>query len=179
MHIFISNLFVLRFYHPVNSMVMSVYLTTLLLGRLSPLSGKPFCAHSWQLLFLNQWKRENGLIHEVSRNLSVEIVPRTIANFFVTHHPSPLERFFFFFFAFQYMKNETVVKPGCAVDAYFHVLAQKKISSCTIQVQKIYCKRCNITAANTLWSVAFTCGSVQFTIKYKKTLMQSINTPGN
>ena len=40
-----SSLFVLRFYGPVNPVgscrARSVYLTTLLLGRLSPLSGLP------------------------------------------------------------------------------------------------------------------------------------------
>ena len=59
--------FVLRFYHPVNPMgsyrVWSVYLTTLLLGRLSALSVNQYCAHSfarnWQLPFLNQPKEEN------------------------------------------------------------------------------------------------------------------------
>ena len=61
------NLFVLRFYGPVNPMgscrVRSVYLTTRLLGRLSPLSGYQYCAHSfarnWQLPFFNQRKGEN------------------------------------------------------------------------------------------------------------------------
>ena len=42
-HIDIDHLFVLRFYGPVNPVnscqARSVYLTTLLLGRLSPLSG--------------------------------------------------------------------------------------------------------------------------------------------
>ena len=41
--VFLGNLFVLRFYGPVNPMgscrARSVYLTTRLLGRLSPLSG--------------------------------------------------------------------------------------------------------------------------------------------
>ena len=62
-----TRLFVLRFYGPVNPLVScrawSVYLTTLLRGRLSPLSSLPVCVHSfarnWQLLFLNQWKGGN------------------------------------------------------------------------------------------------------------------------
>ena len=45
------NLFVLRFYGPVNPMgsypVRSIYLTTRLLGRLSPLSSLPVFAHSF------------------------------------------------------------------------------------------------------------------------------------
>ena len=61
-------LFVLRFYGPVNPMgscrAWSVYLTTLLQGRLSPLSRfNQYCAHSfarnWQLPILNQRKGEN------------------------------------------------------------------------------------------------------------------------
>ena len=44
-------LFVLRFYGPVNPMgscrAWSVYLTTRLLGRLSPLSSYQYCAHSF------------------------------------------------------------------------------------------------------------------------------------
>ena len=61
-----QRLFVLRFYGPVNSFgsyrVWSVYLTTLLLGRLSPLSYKPvLCTFFRQKLtnFLNQLKGEN------------------------------------------------------------------------------------------------------------------------
>ena len=58
-------LFVLRFYGPVNPMgscwARSVYLTTHLLGKLSPLSVIKNCAHSftrnWQLPFLNQQER--------------------------------------------------------------------------------------------------------------------------
>ena len=61
--------FVLRFYGPVNPMgscrVQSVYLTTLLLGRLSPLRVKPvlciFFHQKLQLTFLNQLKGENDL----------------------------------------------------------------------------------------------------------------------
>ena len=57
--------FVLRFYGRVNPMgsfrAWSLYLTTCLLGRLSPLSG--YCSHSftrnWQPPFLNQRKGEN------------------------------------------------------------------------------------------------------------------------
>ena len=60
------QLFVLRFYGPVNPMgscrTWSIHLTTRLLGRLSPLSNQ-YCAHSfarnWQLPFLNQRKGEN------------------------------------------------------------------------------------------------------------------------
>ena len=60
-------LFVLRFYGPVNPMgscwARSVYLTTRLLGRLSPVSGWPvlgtFFRQNWQLPFLNQRKGEN------------------------------------------------------------------------------------------------------------------------
>ena len=60
--------FVWRFYGPVNPMgssgARSVYLTTCLLGRLSPLLAvNQYCAHSfarnWQLPFLNQQKGEN------------------------------------------------------------------------------------------------------------------------
>ena len=60
-------LFVLRFYGPVNPMgsyrARSVYLTTRLLSRLSPLIGWPVLCHSfarnWQLTFLYQRKGEN------------------------------------------------------------------------------------------------------------------------
>ena len=59
-------LFVFRFYGPVNSMgfcrAKSASLTTLLLGRLSPLSGLlVLCtfAKNWQLPFLNQRKWDN------------------------------------------------------------------------------------------------------------------------
>ena len=60
-------MFLLRFYGPVNPMrscrARSVYQTTCLLGRLSPLSGYQYCAHSFarnlQLPFLNQRKGEN------------------------------------------------------------------------------------------------------------------------
>ena len=59
--------FVLRFYRPANPMgscrAQSVYLTTILLGRLSPLAFNQYCAHSFasncQLPFLNQGKGEN------------------------------------------------------------------------------------------------------------------------
>ena len=62
-------LFVLRFYCPVNILgscqALSVYLTTLILGRLSPISVNQYCAHSFnrnkQLPFLNQWKGENDI----------------------------------------------------------------------------------------------------------------------
>ena len=60
-------MFLLRFYGPLNPMrscrAWSVDLTTRLLGRLSPLSGCQYCAHSFprnlQLPFLNQRKGEN------------------------------------------------------------------------------------------------------------------------
>ena len=66
-NIWTEDLFVLRFYGPVNPMgscrARSVYLTTRLLGRLSHLTVYQYCAHSfarnWQLPFLNQWKGEN------------------------------------------------------------------------------------------------------------------------
>ena len=59
---------VLRFYDPVNpvrsSRAQSVYLATLLLGRLSSLIGLLYCAHSfakiWQLPFLNLWYDSAG-----------------------------------------------------------------------------------------------------------------------
>ena len=55
--------FVLRFYGPVSPCwARSVFLTTLSLGRFSPLSSSPVCAQSarnWQLPFLNQRKGEN------------------------------------------------------------------------------------------------------------------------
>ena len=70
-----SFVFVLRFYGPVNPMgscwAWSVYQTTCLLGRLSPLSGYPVISimhillpetdngRNWQLPFLNQQKGEN------------------------------------------------------------------------------------------------------------------------
>ena len=65
--VFWHNKFVLRFYGPVNPMgscrARSVYLTTRLLGRLSPPAVNQYCAHSfarnWQLPFLNQRKGEN------------------------------------------------------------------------------------------------------------------------
>ena len=61
---------VLRFYSPVNPLgscrEQSVYLTTLLLGRLSLYVVNQYCAHSsarnWQLPFLNQWKGENDFM---------------------------------------------------------------------------------------------------------------------
>ena len=57
----------LRFHDPVNPMgsclVQSVYLTTLLLGRLSRPVVNQYCAHSfarnWQMPFLNKRKGEN------------------------------------------------------------------------------------------------------------------------
>ena len=58
--------FVLRFYGPVKPMgswrVRSVYLTTRLLGRLSPLN--------WQLPFLNQ--RERMTLENISRSISTK-----------------------------------------------------------------------------------------------------------
>ena len=51
-YFFLKKLFLLRFYGPVNLMrscrVQSVYLTTLLLGRLRPLSSK-YRAHSFAI----------------------------------------------------------------------------------------------------------------------------------
>ena len=66
------DLFVLRFYGPVKPMgscrARSVYLTTRLLGRRSPLRVNQYCAHSfarnWQLSFLNQ----NNTVERVYRN---------------------------------------------------------------------------------------------------------------
>ena len=60
-------LFVLRFYGPVDPMgscqARAIYLTTLLLDRLSPLSVNQYCEHyfgrNWQVLFSNQRKGEN------------------------------------------------------------------------------------------------------------------------
>ena len=75
--------FVLRFFCPVNPMgscwVQSVYLTTLLLGRLSPLSSKPvlcaFIARNWQLPFLNQRKGENDSRKYFMINLHERMLP--------------------------------------------------------------------------------------------------------
>ena len=47
----------------------SVYLTTRLLGRLSPLSGS--FTGNWQLLFLNQWKGENDRRNDLSPRKNV------------------------------------------------------------------------------------------------------------
>ena len=71
----------LRFYGPVNPMgscrARSVYLTTRLLGRLSPLSQ--YCAHSfarnWQLPFLNQRKGENDRRKYFMINLHERMLP--------------------------------------------------------------------------------------------------------
>ena len=77
-------LFALRFYGPVNPVescrTRSVYLTTWLLGRLSPLScWKQYCAHSfarnWQLPFLNQWKGENDRRKYFLINLHERMLP--------------------------------------------------------------------------------------------------------
>ena len=77
------SLFVLRFYGPVNPMgscrARSVYLTTRLLDRLSPLSGYQYCAHSfarnWQLPFLNQRKGENDRWKYFMINLHERMLP--------------------------------------------------------------------------------------------------------
>ena len=76
-------LFVLRFYSPVNPKgscrAWSVYLTTLLLGRLSPLSGKPvlctFIRQKRQLPFLNQQKGENDRRKYFMINLHERMLP--------------------------------------------------------------------------------------------------------
>ena len=76
-------LFVLRFYGPVNPIGLcwawSIYLTTLLLGRLRPLSGWPvlctFFARNWQLPFLNQRKGENDRRKYFMINLIERILP--------------------------------------------------------------------------------------------------------
>ena len=74
----------MRFYGPVNPMgscwARSVYLTTRLLGRLSPLSScNQYCAHSfarnWQLPFFNQWKGENDRSKYFVINLHERILP--------------------------------------------------------------------------------------------------------
>ena len=78
-----AQLFVLKFYGPVNPMgscrARSVYLTTRLLGRLSPLSGNQYCAHSfarnWQLPFLNQRKGENDHRKYFMINLHERMLP--------------------------------------------------------------------------------------------------------
>ena len=62
---FSSYLFMLRFYGPVNPMglcrVRSVYLTTLLLGRLSCLSGQPaLCTFFGQKLTTTPLKSAEG-----------------------------------------------------------------------------------------------------------------------
>ena len=77
-------LFELRFYKQVNQMVScqawSVYLlTTLLLGKLSPLSGLPVLSHSftrnWQMPFLNQRKGENDHRKYFMINLHERMLP--------------------------------------------------------------------------------------------------------
>ena len=78
-------LFELRFYSPVNPMgscrVQSVFLTTCLLGRLSPLRGlfNQYCAHSfarnWKLPFLNQRKEENDHRKYFVVNLHERMLP--------------------------------------------------------------------------------------------------------
>ena len=74
----------LRFYGPVNPMgpcgVWSVYLTTHLLGMLSPLKAvNQYCAHSfarnWQLPFLNQWKGKNDRRKYFMINRHVRMLP--------------------------------------------------------------------------------------------------------
>ena len=73
----------LRFYGPVNPMgscrARSVYLTTRLLGRLSPLNVNQYCAHSFarnlQLPFLNQRKGENDRRKYFMINLHERMLP--------------------------------------------------------------------------------------------------------
>ena len=59
-------LFVLRFYGPISLMgsfrAWLVYLTTLILGRLSPLTVNQYCAHSFDRFLLT-----NGLLESVDR----------------------------------------------------------------------------------------------------------------
>ena len=77
----------LRFYGPVNKMgscrARSVYLTTRLLGRLSPLSGWPvlctFFRRNWQLPFLNQQKGENDCRKYFMINLHKRMLPTSAA----------------------------------------------------------------------------------------------------
>ena len=77
------GLFVLRFYGPVNPIGLcrarSGYLTTRLLGRLSPLSVNRYCAHSfarnWQLPFLNQRKGDNDRRKYFMINLHERMLP--------------------------------------------------------------------------------------------------------
>ena len=73
------------FYGPVNPKgscrVWSVYLTTRLLGRLSPLSVNQSRAHSfarnWQLPFLNQWKGESDRRKYFTINLHERLLPNS------------------------------------------------------------------------------------------------------
>ena len=73
----------LRFYGPVNPLgscrVRSIHLTTLLHGRLRPLSGYQYCTHyfarNWQLPFLNQWKGENDHRKYFMINLKERMLP--------------------------------------------------------------------------------------------------------
>ena len=80
------SLFVLRFYGPVTPMgscrAQSVYLTTRLLGRLSPLSGSPvLCTFFRQKLttaFLNQRKRENDRRKYFMINFQERMLPTMV-----------------------------------------------------------------------------------------------------
>ena len=60
----------------------SVYLTTRLLGRLSPLAVKQYCAHSftrnWQLPFLDQRKGENDRRKYFMINLHERMLPTSV-----------------------------------------------------------------------------------------------------
>ena len=82
-----TQLVELEFNGPFNStkvmLSWSVYLTTLFLGRLSPLSGlTSACTYSFarnrQLPFLNQWKRENDHRKYCMINLHARILPEPV-----------------------------------------------------------------------------------------------------
>ena len=89
----------LKFYGPVNPMgscrARSVYLTTHLLVRLSPLGVNQYCAHSFarngQLPFLNQRKGENGRRKYFMINLHERMLP-TSAGVEPATSWSPVER---------------------------------------------------------------------------------------
>ena len=114
-------LFVLRFYGPVNPMgscrVRSVYLTTHLLGRLSPLSVNQHCAHSsarnWQLPFLNQREGENDRRKYFMINLHERMLP-TLAGVELTTscrmaHPTEPPRPQFFVMSQLYIHENLVI----------------------------------------------------------------------
>ena len=79
-------LFMLRFYGPVNPLgscrAWSVYLTTRLLGRLSPQVVNQYCAHSfarnWKLPFLNQRKGENDRRKYFMIKLHEKMLPTSV-----------------------------------------------------------------------------------------------------